>query len=146
MQHVSIIIPTYNEAKNLPILVEEIFTVLKKNGEIDAELIIVDDNSPDGTGNVAEELSRTYPVKVVHRLGKLGLGSAVREGFARSTRPILGVMDADLSHDPETLLTLIPSIEKYDVALGSRFEEGSTVEQWNEQNDRLCVHNRYAYQ
>ncbi len=130
MQHVSIIIPTYNEAKNLPILVEEIFTVLKKNSEIDAELIIVDDNSPDGTGNVAEELSRAYPLKVVHRSGKLGLGSAVREGFARSTRPILGVMDADLSHDPETLLTLIPLMEKYDIALGSRFEEGSTVEQW----------------
>ncbi len=129
MLKVSIIIPTYNEAKNLPLLVEEIFSTINK-AEIDAELIIVDDNSPDGTGKVAEELSGKFPVKVVHRSGKLGLGSAVREGFAHSDRPLLGVMDADLSHDPKNINEMVGSLKDHDIVLGSRFEKGSAVEQW----------------
>lgn len=129
MLRVSIIIPTYNEAKNLPFLVEEIFNIVNKT-EIDAELIIVDDNSPDGTGQVADELSQKFPIKVVHRSGKLGLGSAVREGFSRSDRPLLGVMDADLSHDPKNINEMIGLLKENDIVLGSRFEDGSTVEQW----------------
>lgn len=129
MLKVSIVIPTYNEAKNLPILVEEIFSTINKE-EIDVELIIVDDNSPDGTGRVADELSRKFPIKVVHRSGKLGLGSAVREGFARSDRELLGVMDADLSHDPKNINEMIGALKDYDIVLGSRFEKGSAVEQW----------------
>jgi len=66
MQKVSIIIPTYNEAKNLPLLIEEIYGLINKQ-ETDIEFIIVDDNSPDGTGRVAEGLSRQYPIKVIHR-------------------------------------------------------------------------------
>src|SRR3989344_1448873 len=129
MLKVSIIIPTYNEAKNLPLLVEEIFSVINKT-EIDAELIVVDDNSPDGTGQVAEELSKQFPIKVVHRSGKLGLGSAVREGFSHSDRPLLGVMDADLSHDPKNINEMVGLLKDYDIVLGSRFEKGSSVEQW----------------
>lgn len=76
----SLIIPTYNEAKNIEILVEEIFSVIDRT-KIDLSVIIVDDNSPDGTGEVAERLGAKYPVQVLHRSGKLGLGGAVREGF-----------------------------------------------------------------
>ncbi len=129
MELVSIIIPTYNEAKNLPLLVEEIFSVVDKT-QIDLELIIVDDNSPDQTGQIAEELGKNFPIKVVHRSGKLGLGSAVREGFSHSDRPILGVMDADLSHDPKNINEMIGLLKDYDIILGSRFEKGSAVEQW----------------
>lgn len=129
MERVSIVIPTYNEAKNLPLLVEEIFATVDKNA-IDLELIIVDDNSPDATGVVAEELSKKFPIKVLHRAGKLGLGSAVRAGFAASDRPILGVMDADLSHDPKTINEMVVSLKDHDLVLGSRFKKGSTVEQW----------------
>lgn len=129
MFRASLIIPTYNEAKNLPLLVEEVWSILDKT-KIDLEFIIVDDNSPDGTGQAAEELARMYPLKVVHRSGKLGLGSAVRAGFKLSNREILGVMDADLSHDPSILNDLILSLEENDLALGSRFVEKSVVEGW----------------
>jgi len=129
MFRVSLIIPTYNEALNLPFLVEEIFSIIDKS-QIDVELIIVDDNSPDGTGLVADELSKKFPIQVAHRSGKLGLGSAVREGFNRSNRPFIGVMDADLSHDPQTLNQMIALLNECDIVVGSRFEEGSTVEQW----------------
>jgi dolichol-phosphate mannosyltransferase len=129
MLSVSVIIPTYNEAKNLQPLVEEIYNFIDKT-QINLEIIFVDDNSPDQTGKIAEELSNKYPVKVIHRAGKLGLGSAVREGFAVATRPILGVMDADLSHDPAILNNLIKSLNDYDIAVGSRFEIGSSVEDW----------------
>lgn len=129
MLKVSIVIPTYNEAANLPLLVEEIFNTIDKT-QIDAELIIVDDNSPDGTGKIADELKQKFPLQVIHRSGKLGLGSAVREGFALSQRPCLGVMDADLSHDPVVLNKMISLLNEYDIVLGSRFESGSMVEQW----------------
>lgn len=129
MISLSIIIPTYNEAKNLPLLVEEIFSSIDRE-TTDLELIVVDDGSPDGTGDVADELATRYPMKVIHRSGKLGLGSAVRAGFAASTRPIIGVMDADLSHDPAILPQLIAALGSSDVAMGSRFESGSTVEAW----------------
>lgn len=129
MLRVSIVIPTYNEAKNLPLLAEEIFGVVDRN-QFDVELIIVDDNSPDGTGAVADDLAKKYPIQVIHRAGKLGLGSAVREGFAKSNREVLGVMDADLSHDPQHLNQMLSLLSEYDLVVGSRFEQGSTVEQW----------------
>jgi dolichol-phosphate mannosyltransferase len=130
MLSASLVIPTYNEAENLEPLLQEIFASVEKN-RFDVEVIIVDDNSPDGTGRVADQLSVRYPLQVVHRPGKLGLGSAVREGFAKSKRDIVGVMDADLSHDPSILNKLLSELEKgADLAIGSRFEEGSVVEKW----------------
>lgn len=129
MIKISIIVPTYNEAKNLEPLTEEIFNSIDKN-EIDLELIFVDDNSPDGTGQIAEGLKEKYPVQVIHRAGKMGLGSAVIAGFRFSDRPYLGVMDADMGHDPVILDSLIKSLKDYDVTMGSRFAEGSTVEKW----------------
>ncbi|MBP9732119.1 MAG: FkbM family methyltransferase [Candidatus Magasanikbacteria bacterium] len=129
MKLVSIIIPTYNESKNLPLVVEEIFSIADTKS-FDIEIIVVDDNSPDGTGSVADSLKQKFPVKVIHRAGKLGLGSAVREGFKLSGREILGVMDADFSHDPQILNALLRSLETHDIAIGSRFTIGSTVEKW----------------
>ncbi len=129
MQLVSLIIPTYNEAKNIPLLIEEIFSVIDTH-KIDLEIIVVDDNSPDGTAMVVKQISARYPVRLISRAGKLGLGSAVREGFAASLREIIGVMDADLSHNPIILNQLINSLSDYDIAIGSRFEKESHVEQW----------------
>ena len=93
-------------------------------------MIIVDDNSPDGTGEVAEKLSRSYPVHVIHRAGKLGLGSAVMEGFLYSNRDYFGVMDADLSHDPAIIPELTMLLNKFDIVIGSRFAPSSFVEDW----------------
>ena len=127
---VSLITPTYNEKENVEPLAAEIFETLADHPHIDLELIIVDDNSPDGTGQVAEALKEQYPVQVIHRTGKLGLGSAVMEGFARSERPYLGVIDADLSHDPVILPRLINGLKEYDITIGSRFGVSSRVEDW----------------
>ena len=127
---ISLITPTYNERENLPLLAEEIFAIVDAEPDIDLELIVVDDGSPDGTGEVAEELRASYPLKVVHRAAKLGLGSAVMAGFALSDRPYLGVIDADLSHDPAILPELVHSLREYDIAMGSRFGETSRVEKW----------------
>ncbi len=127
---VSLITPTYNESENVPILAQEIFSVLQSESDIDLELIVVDDNSPDGTGAVAEGLKDQYPLHVVHRPGKLGLGSAVMEGFALSKRDYIGVIDADLSHDPAILPQLIRGLRECDITIGSRFGETSKVEKW----------------
>lgn len=129
MIKLSIIIPTYNEAENVPILLAEIFSHLDKN-TYSTEIIIVDDNSPDGTGKVAEELKNEFPLHVIHRSGKLGLGSAVRAGFAIAGGDYIGVMDADLSHDPTIIPAMLKALEAYDIVIGSRFEEKSSVEQW----------------
>ena len=110
---VSLVTPTYNERQNVALLAEEIFGLLSSCDDIDLELIIVDDNSPDGTGEAAEALTEKFPVRVVHRAGKLGLGSAVMEGWRQSNRPYLGVIDADLSHDPAILVGLIPGLAAY---------------------------------
>ena len=127
---VSLITPTYNERENIVLLAEEIFEILAAEPGIDLELIVVDDNSPDGTGEVAEGLVQKYPVQVIHRPGKLGLGSAVMEGFSLSRRPYLGAIDADLSHDPAILTRLIRGLKEYDITIGSRFGAGSHVEEW----------------
>lgn len=129
MKRISLIVPTYNEAKNLPLFFEEIWDLLD-HARFDLEFIVVDDNSPDGTGDVAEGLSGRYPVRVIRRAGKLGLGSAVIAGFRASDREYVGVMDADLSHDPKILNDLLGSLGENDIAIGSRFVTGSEVEDW----------------
>lgn len=128
---VSIITPTYNEVDNIPKLAEELFGILAKHPGLDVELIVVDDNSPDGTGDVADELSKKYPIRVLHRKHKMGLGSAVMDGFRMSNRDLLGVIDADLSHDPAIILEMIASLATHDVVIGTRFGETSTVENWS---------------
>ena len=127
---ISLVAPTYNERQNVVLLAEEIFGFLAGCEDIDLELIIVDDNSPDGTGQVAEGLKERFPVQVVHRPGKLGLGSAVMEGWRHSERPCLGVIDADLSHDPAILTELVRGLRDHDLMIGSRFGVTSRVMKW----------------
>lgn len=127
---VSLICPTYNERDNIVGLAEELFAVIAQHPDIDLELIVVDDNSPDGTYEVACELEARFPVRAFCRPGKLGLGSAVFDGFARSKRPLLGVIDGDLSHDPAILPALIRGLQHHDVTIGSRFGPCAGVENW----------------
>lgn len=130
-QTVSVVIPTYNERGNIEKLIPAVFDSCKAL-KADVEAIIVDDNSPDGTGRLAEELGRKYRVKVIHRTGKLGLASAVIKGFSESKSDILGVMDADMSHPPNVLPELIEPILKgeAEVTVGSRYVRGGGVEVW----------------
>jgi glycosyltransferase involved in cell wall biosynthesis len=125
----SIIIPTYNERGNIEKLVSELFGACKG---YDVELVIVDDNSPDGTGELAEKLSKKHNITVVHRAGKLGLSTAVVAGFEAAKGDILGVMDADLSHPPNAIPSMFrPIIEgKADLVVGSRYANGGGVEVW----------------
>lgn len=122
----SIVIPTYNEAYNLSPLLALIEQSLVG---ISHEIIVVDDNSPDGTGKIADDMVGEYPLVVIHRKGKLGLASAVLEGFKSAGGDILACMDADLSHPPELLPVLIETIvdEGYDMAVASRLAEGAGV-------------------
>src|SRR5687768_4119928 len=132
----SIVVPTYNERTRLGELVEAVFQQFAAHG-IDGELVIVDDGSPDGTGELADELATRHRIQVVHRAGKLGLGTAVIAGFAVARGEILGVMDADLSHPAEALPRLLaalegagPSGEGADMAIGSRYVPGGGVRNW----------------
>lgn len=124
-------IPTYNEKPNLRELVSRVDGACREKG-MEAEIVIVDDNSPDGTGELAEELGKEFNVKVVHRAGKLGLSTAVLEGFGAAKGDILVVMDADLSHPPEKVPELAGKIASGEagMAVGSRYVEGGRVENW----------------
>ncbi len=125
------VVPTYNEVGNLDELVQRIQQSCLSSG-IDAEVVIVDDNSPDGTGARAEELAKDHDVKVVHRAGKLGLSSAVLEGFAAASSDVLAVMDADLSHPPEKIPEMFSKIQsgEAEIVFGSRYVPGGSVEDW----------------
>jgi dolichol-phosphate mannosyltransferase len=124
-------VPTYNERERLRDLVEQIFRAYASE-RLDAELIIVDDNSPDGTGALADELASTRRITVVHRAGKLGLGTAVVEGFAAASAPIVGVIDADLSHPPHVLPRMLAAMEQCgaDIVIGSRYIPGGGTRHW----------------
>lgn len=126
---VSIVVPTYNERDNLSCLAGKLFSALKAEG-IRGELIVVDDNSPDGTADLARDLSRRYPIRVVVRPGKNGLSSAVIEGWRVAKGEILGVMDADMSHPPEAIPRILRPIlqKRSDISLGSRHVRGGRDE------------------
>lgn len=127
MAKLSIIVPTYNEVESLPFLADRIHACLC---DFDYELIIVDDNSPDGTGALAEELAKEKPIKVIHREGKLGLASAVIDGFNHASGDVLGVIDADLQHPPEYIPELFRAIDGADIVIASRYVNGGGVEGW----------------
>jgi len=121
MEKKYIILPTYNEKDNLTDLIEAILNLQIFN----LHIIIVDDNSPDGTGRIADQLSQTHPgVSVIHREGKMGLGSAYITGFKRALAvgaDLIFEMDADFSHNPKEIPNFIKAIQKgYDVVVGSR--------------------------
>ncbi len=125
-----VIIPTYNERENLPPLVAAVLAVA-----FDADILVVDDNSPDGTGELAESLAAsTDRVRVLHRAGKQGLGTAYIAGFkyalAHGYARIVE-MDADFSHRPEDLPALLRAAEQADVVVGSRNIPGGRAENWS---------------
>ena len=126
----SIIVPTYNEKDNIPVLVKELDAALH---DIDFELIIVDDDSPDRTWEVAENLASTHPfVRVIRRRNERDLSTAVLTGFERSTGEVLAVMDADLQHPPEKVSAMFKRIRNgADVVVGSRYVEGGEIEEWS---------------
>ncbi len=134
----SLVIPTYNEKNNIPTLLEKLFAIFREDG-IKAEVIIVDDNSPDGTADVVESMKKKYEgLKLLRRSGKLGLSSAVLDGFAMAKGDILAVMDADMSHPPEAIAkmykainTIIPKENKTpDFVIGSRYIKGGGIVGW----------------
>ncbi len=127
---IAFIIPTYNERENIVDLVP---AVLAQNDDI--HVIVVDDNSPDGTGELVEELAEKFPgrVAVIHRAGKLGLGTAYRAGFQLAIEwgadPIC-TMDADFSHDPRYIPAMLKDSPLHDLVIGSRYVPGGGVRNW----------------
>lgn len=128
---VIVVTPTYNEKENLGALVKAVFG-LEISG---LKMIVVDDNSPDGTGDIAEKLSGIYPLRVIHRSRKLGLGSAYVFAFQKilqEDRPDFIVqMDADWSHDPIVIPRFLEAIKNCDLVLGSRYIPGGKIENWD---------------
>ena len=131
MSRILIVVPTYNERENLSTLIELVHEQLSQ-----AEILVVDDNSPDGTGDLADQISQAHSwVHVLHRNEKEGLGRAYLAGFAwalERSYDLICEMDADLSHPAEALPRMISAVteEGADVALGSRWIEGGQVEGW----------------
>ena len=124
-----VIIPTYNERENVEPLLERIFAQ-----RLDLEVLIVDDNSPDGTGAIADSIAAGDPrVHVMHRPGKQGLGSAYVAGFLYALErdyEAVFEMDADFSHNPDSLPEFLRDLEAADLVLGSRYLHGVTVVNW----------------
>ncbi|MDK9719280.1 MAG: polyprenol monophosphomannose synthase [Trichlorobacter sp.] len=129
MSKAFVVIPTYNEQDNLQRLIEQ---VLQQDASL--QVLVVDDNSPDGTGQLADELASTNDrINVLHRPGKLGLGSAYRDGFRRAMQlgaDLLIEMDADFSHDPSILPIFLEQIKDHDLVIGSRYLNGISVVNW----------------
>jgi len=133
---VCVVIPTYNERENIGSLLERLLAVSSSHG-INLQVLVVDDNSPDGTADLVEEFAGKTPnIRLLRRPGKLGLGSAYKEGFTKALRElkaeILVEMDADGSHHPEQLPSLLSKIsEGYDVVVGSRYVAGGSIKGWS---------------
>lgn len=129
---ISVVIPTYNEGAVIKETLERAAAALHAAGE-EFELIVVDDSSADGTAALAEALSRELPIKVLRRPGRLGLATAVRDGWARARGEVLGVMDADLQHPPEVLAELARAMRdpEIDLAIASRYVAGGGIPEWS---------------
>ncbi|MBL4886587.1 MAG: glycosyltransferase family 2 protein [Planctomycetaceae bacterium] len=126
---VSIIVPTYEEAENLPILIPQVWEAITSSG-MTAEILVVDDNSQDDTVRVCNTLSHLYPIKLFVRTQERGLSSAVLHGMNQATGQVLLVMDADLSHPPEKVPELVAAIleKQGDFVIGSRYVPGGTTD------------------
>ncbi|MGJ3239479.1 MAG: polyprenol monophosphomannose synthase [Anaerolineae bacterium] len=133
MQKIMVVMPTYNEKQTLPLITEALFNL----NIAGLELLVVDDSSPDGTGQLAEALRAQYDeqVHILHRTEKAGLGPAYIAGFKRALAlgaEIIIQMDADFSHQPKYLPALLEQIKTQDLVLGSRFVRGGSVdENWS---------------
>lgn len=128
--NILIIIPTYNEADNIGLLIKEIFS--NRN---DADILVIDDNSPDGTTEIVERLEKTYSViNLIKRSAKLGYGSACQEGFNWALKyknyKYLITMDADFSHHPKYINDILEGIEEKSIVIGSRYIEGGGIKNW----------------
>lgn len=126
--HIVVVVPTYNEAENLPKLVSALLAL-----PLNVSVLIVDDNSPDGTGRIADNLATTLPerVSVMHRTGKLGLSSAYLQAFqvlCEKGVDAIGQMDADFSHDPAVLVEMAKRLETCDLVIGSRYIKGGSTD------------------
>jgi dolichol-phosphate mannosyltransferase len=129
MSKTVIMIPTYNEADNLMAITQALFDL----NLVDLHILIVDDASPDGTGQIADQLAETYAGRfnVIHRPGKLGVGSAYIQGFTwamEHAADYIVQMDADFSHSPEIVPRFLELIPDYDVVVGSRYVKGSRLD------------------
>lgn len=127
-----VVIPTYNEKENLPLMLEALFALNLDN----LHVLVVDDNSPDGTGKIADDFAaRNSKVTVLHRQEKTGLGQAYIAGFKHALKmdaDYVIQMDCDFSHQPKYILDLLKAIENNDLVLGSRFAKGGGVdENWS---------------
>ncbi len=127
-----VVIPTYNEKGNLPVLAEKIFG-LNIPG---LSLLVVDDNSPDGTAACAEELAKRFPIRILRRTRKEGIGKAYIQAFQTlltdpSPPDRIIQMDADMSHDPARIPAMLHAADTYDVIVGSRYIAGGTIENWD---------------
>ena len=124
----TVVTPTFNEAENLPKLVSALFALPIPS----LNLLVVDDNSPDGTGELADQMAeQDERITVLHRPGKLGLGTAYVGGFQQALRmgaEAVAQMDADFSHPPEKLVDLLDALRGYDMAMGSRYVPGGAVD------------------
>ena len=128
-KQVLVLLPTLNEAKNLPVLVPQLVAL------DNVRVLIIDDRSTDGTGDVADALAREFPnrVEVIHRTGPRGLGLSYAEAFPQAAADgadIICQMDADLSHDPQYLPQMIEATDQYDVVIGSRYAPGAGLVNW----------------
>jgi len=125
---ITVVTPTYNEAENLPKLVSALFAL-----PLDLRVIVVDDNSPDGTGKIADELAgQGKQMFVIHRPGKLGLRSAYLNAFQyilQGEADAIVQMDADFSHDPSILVDMARRVQSCDVVFGSRYVDGGSVDE-----------------
>ena len=125
----SVVIPTYNEAENLPKLVSALFSLPIQG----LHILVVDDNSPDGTGQAADALAESHPgrLSVLHRPRKMGLGTEYIQGFQKELKDgaeAVCQMDADFSHPPELVLDLVNTLQLCDLAMGSRYVPGGSVD------------------
>lgn len=125
-----VVTPTYNERENIGMLIEKIFAP----GVSNLEMFVVDDNSPDGTASVVRELAAKYPVQLIERTNKMGLGTAYIEAFKHILQDLevghIIQMDADLSHDPAIIPKLLVAARDADLILGSRYVAGGKIENW----------------
>jgi len=123
MPYVSIILPTYNEAENIARLIPKLEAVIKKNG-LNAEIVVADDNSPDGTAMIAQKLNKKYGnIRVLLRQKKEGIGAAMKDAYDFAKGDVLLSMDADLQLNAKDVLKLLKHIPKYDMVIGSKYLE-----------------------
>jgi dolichol-phosphate mannosyltransferase len=127
----SLVVPTFNEREGLSDLVTALYDVANRSG-MALEVIVVDDNSPDGTGALADELTGIHPMRVVHRPARAGLGTAAMAGFAAATADTVGVMDADMSHPPSLLPAMfaVSRASRADFVVASRYVPGGGTPGW----------------